>query len=221
MFANSRAVDSNQNGVHDKLEETVKKYLSTEFKRPFAKHTLKAFEKAQFFLEQQQKPIILDACCGTAISTFHLASQFPNHAIVGIDQSIHRLSKAFDLPSNAIILQADLVDFYRLALSFNWQLDKHFLLYPNPWPKSNQLKRRWHAMPSFPAMLALGGEIEVRSNWQIYIEEFAIALNIAGFQAEAVEFTPKISITAFEAKYLASQHQFWKLNCQLNLGEII
>jgi tRNA G46 methylase TrmB len=210
MHANSRAVSSNQQGIHEKLEATVKKHLNSDFKRPFAEHTLNAFAIAQHFINQQQKPIILDACCGTALSTINIAKMHPEHCVIGIDQSIKRLNKALELPSNALLLQADLLDFYRLAAKNNWQLSKHFLLYPNPWPKSTQLKRRWHAMPCFPAMLQLGGIIEVRSNWPIYIEEFSEALRIAGFTAETELFHPAKPITAFEEKYQLSGHQLWR-----------
>jgi tRNA G46 methylase TrmB len=217
MFANSKAVSSNQEGIHENLQPTVEKYLRHEFKRPFAQHTVEAFAQAQAFIDRQpNKGLIIDACCGTAHSTAHIAKMHPEHVVLGIDQSLHRLHKADDIPENALCLQADLLDFYRLAARQQWQLDKHFLLYPNPWPKAAHLKRRWHAMPCFPAMLALGGVLEVRSNWQNYIEEFALALKIAGRSSEMQEFKPAIAITAFEKKYLASGHQFWRLQSDLN-----
>lgn len=217
MFANSKAVSSNQQGIHENLEQTVEKYLSHEFKRPFAQHTVAAFAQAQAFIQSlPQQGLIIDACCGTAQSTLHIAKTHPEHVVIGIDQSLHRLDRADDIPSNALCLQADLVDFYRLAAQNSWTLDKHFLLYPNPWPKASHLKRRWHAMPCFSAMLALGGELEVRSNWQTYIEEFSLALKIAGHDSEITEFKPETTITAFEKKYLASGHQFWRVKSLLN-----
>ncbi len=209
MQANSRKVISNQPGTHEQLEATVYKYLNSEFKRPFAQHTLDAFELAENFTEKIQQPLILDACCGTAESTLAIATAHPNHCVIGIDKSIHRLNKQHQLPSNAIILQADLIDFYRLAAEAEWRLEKHFLLYPNPWPKAVHLKRRWHAMPSFPAMLALGGELEVRSNWKTYIDEFCLALQCANIKAETQLFSTARPITAFEKKYIASGHQLW------------
>lgn len=215
MEANSRFVCSNQNGIHNKLQETVSKYLNSECRRPYAAHTRQAFEHAQGFVTEVARPVILDACCGTAQSTLHLALTHPEHCVIGVDKSLARLQKNSTTPANMLLLQADLLDFYRLAAAAGWQLDKHFLLYPNPWPKSSHLKRRWHAMPSFPAMLQLGGELEVRSNWQIYIEEFVEALRLAGFSSRTETFTPTQPITAFERKYLNSGHRFWRCRAQL------
>ena len=217
MQANSRRVTSNQQGIHQQLTSTVNKYLRSEFKRPFAEHTLTAFSQAEHFKESISKPLILDACCGTAQSTVNIAQQHPEHCVIGIDKSLHRLSKQQDLPANAIILQADLIDFYRLAEKAQWKLDKHYLLYPNPWPKASQLKRRWHAMPSFPAMLKLGGIIDVRSNWKTYIDEFVAALQIAGIETVTEAFKSSQPITAFEKKYIASKHELWRCTADLSL----
>ena len=73
------------------------------------------------------------------------------------------------LPRNLILMRADLNDFYRLAADAGWRLARHFILYPNPWPKSVHLKRRWHGAPVFPYMLRLGGVMELRSNWKLYL----------------------------------------------------
>ena len=228
MLGNSKGITSNRLGIHENLEKTVLKYLSTEFKRPFAEHTLGAYAvlKTQWLAFSQtlnsgtdqtnSAALILDACCGTARSTVAIAKQHPNAFVVGIDQSSHRLDKQHELPDNAIILQANLLDLYRLMANENIKLYKHYLLYPNPWPKQTQLKRRWHAMPCFPDMVKLGGIIEVRSNWKIYIDEFVFALTLAGFPAETCTFETNKPITAFEEKYLASGQSLYALSCTLN-----
>lgn len=44
-------------------------------------------------------------------------------------------------------------------------------------PKIGHLSRRWHGHPVFPAMLELGGVLECRSNWKIYVlNEFCFAV---------------------------------------------
>ena len=58
----------------------------------------------------------------------------------------------------------------------NGQFKSTLFLYPNPWPKKKHLGRRWHGAPVFPALVKLGGELEMRSNWQTYLDEFALAL---------------------------------------------
>ncbi len=218
MHGNSKGIFSKREGIHENLENTVLKHLSNEFRRPFAEHTVFAFQSMikQWEVFGKQTPLIIDACCGTARSTLAIAEQHPEAFVIGVDQSLHRLSKQRFLPSNAIIIQANLLDLYRIMADENIQLHKHFLLYPNPWPKQGQLKRRWHAMPCFPAMVKLGGMIEVRSNWNIYIDEFAYALNLIGFNCTPFEFFTTEPITAFEEKYLASGQKLYALNCNLS-----
>lgn len=61
------------------------------------------------------------------------------------------------LKSNAILVRAELSDFFTLvAFQSDWIIHSHYLLYPNPYPKGKHLKRRWHGHPIFPVMLALG-----------------------------------------------------------------
>lgn len=82
--------------------------------------------------------------------------------------------------SNVVLVRAELVDFWRLALRHNWNVSHHFLLYPNPSPKKSRLKQRWYAHPAFPLILKLGGDsIVLRSNWKGYLHEFALAVEMA------------------------------------------
>jgi tRNA (guanine-N7-)-methyltransferase len=86
--------------------------------------------------------------------------------------------------ANVLWIRAELVDFWRLLLQHqdehSWTVEKHYLLYPNPYPKTKRLKSRWYAHPSFPLILQLGGEeIVVRSNWETYMQEFARSVLIA------------------------------------------
>jgi tRNA (guanine-N7-)-methyltransferase len=81
--------------------------------------------------------------------------------------------------SNVILVRAELVDFWRLCAREEWKISKHYLLYPNPYPKKSRLKSRWYAHAAFPILLGLGGDIVVRSNWKGYLKEFAICTNVA------------------------------------------
>ena len=47
MFANSRAVSSNQSGVHVDLEKVVRRHLASAWRAPIADHDLSAFEQAR------------------------------------------------------------------------------------------------------------------------------------------------------------------------------
>jgi tRNA G46 methylase TrmB len=64
---------------------------------------------------------------------------------------------SIQLMSNAMLLRAELSDFFTLvAYESDWVVHSHYLLYPNPYPKGKHLKRRWHGHPIFPVMLAIG-----------------------------------------------------------------
>lgn len=86
--------------------------------------------------------------------------------------------------ANILWIRAELVDFWRLLLQHqdqhSWKVERHYLLYPNPYPKTKRLKSRWYGHPSFPLILQLGGEeIVLRSNWETYLQEFAQSVIIA------------------------------------------
>ncbi len=216
----SRAITSNQTGVHDDLEKIVSKHLNSEFKKPIAAHTLEAFSQVQEKVLGFSGPIIMDSCCGVGESTANLAAKHPDALVIGVDKSSHRLAK-HDIEyrqselGQYILAQADLNDFWRLAVAANWQLSHHYLLYPNPWPKAKHFSRRWHGAPVFPFIVKLGGLLEVRSNWSVYVDEFAAALNIAGVSAETEQYSAAEAVTPFERKYWASGQQSFRLRTQL------
>ncbi|HYD61392.1 MAG TPA: methyltransferase domain-containing protein [Noviherbaspirillum sp.] len=221
MYANSSPITSAQSGIHEHLAAVVMKHAQSEFKKPVMPYNREAFEASMATWRQAGSlPLILDAGCGVGLSTRHLASRFPGHFVIGVDQSADRLSRntAWDgpPPSNFTCVRADLVDYWRLMLAANVRPEKHFLLYPNPWPKIGHLARRWHGHPIFPTIVALGGELECRSNWQIYIEEFASALShLTGADVRADLFVTDRPITPFEKKYLDSGHRLWRCKTQL------
>jgi len=208
MSDDSREIYSNQTGIHDNLENVVLKHLRSPFLKPPAQHTIDAFNTVTSVISGEPKPLIMDSCCGTGTSSRLIALEHPEAWVIGLDRSSKRLSKEYEdaLPDNLIMAQADCVDFWKLANQADWQLEKHFLLYPNPYPKSVQLKYRWHGHPAFTDLLALGGLLEVRSNWKIYIEEFSEALRLAAHETNGCEiYDPAEQYTTlFERKYCQS-----------------
>jgi len=218
MQHTSRPVVSNQPGPHQDVARRVARAIENPLRKPIATHTQQAFEYAHTWLQTQQAPLILDAGCGVGLSTRRLAEQFPSHAVIGVDRSEDRLSRDHgELPANALLVRADLVDFWRLAEQANWAPERHFLLYPNPYPKAAHLKMRWHGHPVFPTLLALGSHLEVRSNWLLYVEEFALATAlVTGKQATIASLVPNGSyLTPFEAKYDQSGQTLWRLQIEL------
>src|SRR4051812_40989420 len=120
MFGNSSPVASNQGNVpHRRLHAVVARHLQCLFLKPVAAHSRAAFDISMAAWSAAGRlPLILDAGCGTGLSTRHLATRFPDHFVIGIDQSAHRLGRFSGregaLPKNAICIRADLADYWRL-----------------------------------------------------------------------------------------------------------
>lgn len=239
MYANSSPIASSQVGIHDQLASQVAKHAAVRYLKPINSYNRVAFDDSIAAWRAAGKmPLILDAGCGVGLSTLHLANLFPEHFVIGVDQSADRLARKTmwpgAVPSNCIKVRADLVDYWRLMHETGIYPDRQYLLYPNPWPKKHHLGRRWHGHPVFPTIVALGGHFECRSNWRIYIDECASALNQLTAAKVATEpylpcvtpiheqadgamqtarITPEshtMSITPFEQKYLASGHSLWR-----------
>lgn len=221
MQAHSRSIASAQDGPHRDLEALVRRHLAHSFQKPILDYNRAALATALAAHADwnPRAPLILDAGCGVGWSTQRLAERYPDHFVIGIDQSLDRLNrgKPRPLPANALLLRADLVDFWRLLAENGIRLTRHYNLYPNPWPKIGHLARRWHGHAVFPVWRELGGELECRSNWRIYIEEMALALGwLSGQPVAAEPWRTEEPMTPFEKKYLASGHQLWR--CRVSLG---
>ncbi|MCL2636198.1 MAG: SAM-dependent methyltransferase [Betaproteobacteria bacterium] len=219
MQAPSRPIASAQDGPHRDLEARVRRHLAHPFQKPIADYNRAALATALAAHADwnPQAPLILDAGCGVGWSTLRLAEHYPDHFVLGVDQSLARLNRGKPLLANALLLRADLVDFWRLLAENGIRLARHYNLYPNPWPKIGHLARRWHGHAVFPVWRELGGELECRSNWRIYIEELALALGwLSGRPVAAEPWRTEDPMTPFEKKYLASGHQLWR--CRVNLG---
>lgn len=217
VFANSRSVTSSQNTPHPRLDEIVARHLRETYRRRPSDGGRGAFAAISDRLAAANGAFVLDAGCGTGQSTFELARRFPTQLVIGVDKSTARLAAAQravaagDAPANALLLHCELVDFWQLAAAAELRCSKQFLFYPNPWPKPEQVMRRWHAHPVLPALLALGGAIELRTNWRVYAKEFARTLMLAGRDARIEVCAPTESLTPFERKYMASAHALWRV----------
>ena len=220
----SRRITDAQEGIHENLEKTVLKHLKYKHQKPIAQHTQTVFDQLKPVIIDAitlGKPLIFDSCCGTAMSTGILAKENPDALVIGIDRSATRLGKEYNnvLPENVRLVQAECADFWHLAKQEGWKLQRHTILYPNPYPKSKHLKRRWHGHPAFSDLLALGGEIELRTNWKIYADEFCMAANIASQGNVACAGTeiirPVKPLTLFEKKYQESGQELYRVVIRL------
>ncbi|HCU88426.1 MAG TPA: SAM-dependent methyltransferase [Gammaproteobacteria bacterium] len=219
MKKRSSSLSSNQYSSHRDLDDVVRRHQNFLYQRPFATYSHRQFDRINTLVNAYGGPVILDSGCGNGEAAYTLADEYPDHLVIGIDKSEAKISAApaRDAPSNLHLVRGNCVDIWRLAANANWPIRHHFLLYPNPWPKAKHLKRRWHGHPVFSSLLALGGHLELRSNWKIYVVEFSIALEIAAAHHSQVEqFSPRAPLTPFERKYAASGHPLYRLRVQLS-----
>ena len=220
-YANSRIPVSAQQGVHAHLAERVRTHLATPFRKPIADINRAARDHALVGWDGRA-PLILDAGCGVGHSTIELARAFPEHWVMGVDQSEDRLQRRKPypealLPTNMVFARANLVDFWRLLVDDGLRLARHYILYPNPWPKIGHLGRRWPAHPVFPFIFRLGGVLECRSNWSVYVAEFALALELALDRPVVWEaFEAARALTPFERKYRDSGQPLYRLCVDLD-----
>jgi tRNA (guanine-N7-)-methyltransferase len=222
-YANSRIPSSAQQGMHESLLKQLEKHRREPFRKPYADYNREALATALAGWDRQA-PLILDAGCGVGHSTIQLARAYPDHWVMGVDQSEDRLTRRKPypealMPKNMVFVRADLVDFWRLLGDEGLKLARHYILYPNPWPKIGHLGRRWHAHPVFPHLLPLGGVLECRTNWQVYAEEFASALGLltereVGWEA----FEAPVALTPFERKYRDSGQTLFRIVTDLGTG---
>ena len=204
--------------MHDNLDKLVLKHVGTHYQKPFRTHNLEAFEQIIAALDKQSfQSLILDSCCGTGLSTMTLAHQNPDSLVIGIDQSSHRLSKGSEVisqPDNCLLLQANCEDIWRLCAEKGIHFKQHFILYPNPWPKSVHLKRRWHGHPVFPVLKRIADTTIVRSNWLVYLEEFQRAwFLLTALSPTLQDFKVASPLTLFEKKYAESGQDLYELVC--------
>ncbi|XQW85505.1 tRNA (guanine(46)-N(7))-methyltransferase TrmB [Thalassotalea piscium] len=221
VIGDSKAIVTNQPGIHEKLEKIVHKHLAHPSKKPVQVHTQEAFDRINERVLAHQGEIIFDSCCGVGQSTRLLAKMNPTALVIGIDKSAHRIYRNDQVlvdqtntqqVDNFILDRADLNDFYRLAVNAKWPVTQHYILYPNPWPKAKHIQRRWHGSAVFPEILALSETITLRSNWRLYLEEFQFAAALAGKHGVISLVEDQQALTPFEAKYRASGQECWQLS---------
>lgn len=219
-LGDSKIIVTNQPGIHEKLAEIVQKHLTHPSKKPFQAHTVQAFELANERVLAHQGDVILDSCCGVGQSTRLLAKKNPQALVIGVDKSAHRIERNDEELTattntqgidNFLLIRADLNDFYRLVKQAKWSVSKHYILYPNPWPKAKHIQRRWHGSAVFPEIISIGDEIILRSNWRLYLEEFQFSAEIADRSGDISQIQSEQPLTPFEAKYQASGQTCWQL----------
>ena len=209
----SRQVLSNQVDIHPDLLSITKRHCDHPYQKPISNSQRIAYEKARMLWTQQGCPdTILDIGCGTGISTRFLARCHPHVLVIGIDPSIHRLSKSIHDTPNVLFIRARAEEFWLQMAQDNWRPIGMTFFYPNPWPKKKHIKRRWHAHPIWPQIQRWQCPMLLRTNWEIYAREWHFVCEALSVPAKFSRFHPIQPITRFEAKYQASGHTLFQVS---------
>lgn len=208
-------VKTTQSAPHRDLEVVVIKHLHYCYRKPIPSYQYQLFKQARDWIEAHNRPVILDMGCGVGCSSVLLAQKYPDHAVIGVDKSRARLQRnpyyrdcpldKRDCPlGNLMLLPANSIDFWRLVAQQQLPVVKQYILYPNPYPKANDLTKRWQGHPVLPWLVKTCSNIEVRSNWSIYLQEFVQACQIVDPALKAQWLSlqgSKQALTHFEYKY--------------------
>jgi tRNA (guanine-N7-)-methyltransferase len=206
-------LQTDQVAPHADLTDIVRRHQQNPWRKPCPTHTREAFEQFLQTYRRDPRPIVLDSFCGTGMSTAILAAQFPEAWVVGIDQSAHRLAKHQPTEQrNYHLLRAEAEPFWCCLAEAGIRLHSHWLLYPNPWPKASQFKKRLHGHGAFPMLAQLGGALEMRTNWHLFAEEFALAAELIGLKGGVDVVSPAAPMTLFERKYQERGQTLWRFS---------
>mmetsp|Transcript_1162 Transcript_1162/g.1898 ORF Transcript_1162/g.1898 Transcript_1162/m.1898 type:complete len:421 (-) Transcript_1162:250-1512(-) len=153
------------------------------------------------------------------------------------DNEMNNMNFTQFIPPNILLVRAELASFWQCVYNDNLQpeqppndddhhhhswpkIKRHYLLYPNPYPKPKRVQSRWYGHPSFPLLMnpIISGEcVIVRSNWKGYLEEFALSANfVEQLQEQVSEWNMEgptrlffnngdeanVPLTNFETKYV-------------------
>lgn len=147
-------------------------------------------------------------------SSLALAVLFPDHYVIGVDQSAARLRRRLamqngggQLPPSVGFARADLVDYWRLLHDEGIRLVRHYLLYRTLGPRSAISPAAGTAI-GVPAVAELGGVLECRSNWRMH-RVLPCPSGVLIGRERARPFVPDSPLT-FERKYAASGHALYR-----------
>jgi tRNA (guanine-N7-)-methyltransferase len=171
-------------------------------------------------------PVDLEIGCGAGFHPIRYAQEHSERTLIAIERTHARFarfqSRLAGHPhlTNILAIQDDAIRWVTHRVPPG-SLDRIFLLYPNPYPKSGQQNKRWHSMPFMGRLLhclAAGGTLTLATNMASYAEEarqmmqdvWGVCL-VQDRRFTADERSPDKASTHFERKYLQRGEQCTEL----------
>lgn len=188
--------------------------ISHRFSRLF---DVSALTPPRDFVPIGRKPICLEIGAGKGKHALLFASQNPNLHLCAIERTHEKFTafkKSFDAQTltNLTPIHSDAIHWSAYALFPN-QVQKCFILYPNPEPKNKN--QRFLNMPFFEFLLSRmspNGQIIIASNIGEYIQECQLLLEtVWNLPYTKRQIESDSARTHFEVKYLARGEACWEL----------
>lgn len=167
-------------------------------------------------------PLDLEIGAGQGLHAVSYCRRFPQRKLIAVERTstrfhqLNRRHQAHPDTTNLYPIHADAVSVVTHWLK-DKSLEKVFLLYPNPYPKSKQANLRWHNMPfmrTLIAKMATGAELTLSTNVESYAlearEKFTTLWGLILKSHERLT-TTSIPRTHFEKKYLERGEPCWNL----------
>lgn len=158
------------------------------------------------------KPVDLELGAGAGLHAIRYSKENPGRAIIAIERTSkadRMLSRAANHPElkNLIAVRADAIHWIALNVPPE-SIERCFILYPNPYPKSRQKNLRWHNMPFMgflKSRLKRDGKIITATNEDFYAQEATEQMPQWGFKVieDQIIDPARPPRTHFEKKYLA------------------
>jgi tRNA G46 methylase TrmB len=176
-------------------------------------------------------PLDLEIGCGAGWHPIRYAQKNPERFLVAVEHTHNRFA-SFERrlsrhPSvtNLKAVHANAVAWVTHALERE-SVDRVFFLYPNPYPKSSDLNKRWYGMPFMQRVIDVlkpGGEIVFSTNEAFYSSEAKqfMTRQWGLKQVENLEFSKETAPagyprTHFEKKYLERGERCFQLRFAKN-----
>ena len=159
----------------------------------------------------------LEIGCGAGLHPIQYATQHLDRQLIAIERTLEKYQKfekrwhSHDCPKNLIPVHDDAISWITHNVS-NEQLQRVFILYPNP--ESKNKNQRWAYMPFLAHLvekLDHDGEIILASNIKSYIDECIELFPAKGLKLKEQTIPILPGRTHFERKYLKSAQDCYNL----------
>lgn len=163
-------------------------------------------------------PLDIEVGCGVGLHPIRYATENPDRYLVAIEHTRIKFEKfagrlAHHAPfQNLLAVHADAVEWITHFVP-DASVSRYLFLYPNPWPRPGDERRRWYAMPFMEKVIETmkpGATLELATNEPFYAEgarrfmteEWGLKL-VSDTELRSEELKEYRPRTHFERKYLA------------------